>query len=137
MITSGLFDLMKSDAGVLAILATISGKPCIWPVKLPEASPVPAIAYTQISGDGVYSLDGANVLKTGRFQISCYAQGFTDAKKLARAAQKALVGYHGTLDDGTEVDSIRLLLELDGWEEAPQSYHCPFDVEVWYRDTGA
>ncbi len=67
-------------------------------------------------------------------QFSCYGETYEDAKNLARAVKKALLGYQGTLGDGVRIDYCGLALELDGYEEAPAVYNVPLDLEIVFAD---
>lgn len=139
MLYEGIYARLLADAGVVAILGAKASradkKTGIFPVLADKAATLPMIVYLQIAGQPeADSLDGSNAFQSARVQISCFAEGYSPAKRLARAAKLALVGFRGTLSDGTEVDSIRAALELDAWEDGPATYHCPLDVTILFRD---
>jgi hypothetical protein len=146
MLFEGFQQLLKTQSSLKALLGDPTSRADkttgIFPVLAPEGCTMPVIVASQVSGGGTPSMDGANALHTARIQFSCYAsagqnQGFTMAKKLARALRGVLEGWRGTLPDGTEVDSTQLMLELDLFEEAPFEYHTVLHFAFTYRDVGA
>ncbi len=140
MLAEGLYSFLAAAASLTALLGTPSsrtdGTSGIFPVQMPEATVMPAIVITQIAGQGNPVMEGADPLHTARVQFSCYGKSFADAKKLSTTLRRYLEGWQGTLPDKSEVDSVILVLESDGFEVAPFIFHCPIDFEISYRDTG-
>ncbi len=102
---------------------------------MPEQTPLPAVVYSQISGEGNPSLDGANALHQCRMEFACHATKYFQAKKLQQAVRQLFEGYNGELPDGTQVDNMVLVLESDAYEYAPNDYNAPIDFTVVYVDT--
>lgn len=134
MISDAIFGLLKADATVSKLVGPNGKGVNIFPMRLPEAKKQ-GIVYSQISGAGVESLAGSNPLQSGRFEIACYAAEYRDARAMKVAAMAVLIGYQGTTSDGTQIDSIRKVLEVDGYNDGPQLFNCPFDVEIWFSET--
>jgi hypothetical protein len=140
MLQEGINALLASDPGIQALVGTPLSRPDgttgVFPVTLPQGAPLPAIAYLRIAGHEIDTLDGRGELRVSRIQISCFGQTYADVAKTAEAAKDALVGFHGILEEGTEVDYVTMVLENDAYEPVPKIFHSPFDVEVWYRNAG-
>lgn len=96
---------------------------------------MPGIALSQIAGAGIPTMDGPDPLHSARIQVSCYGMTYSDAKQLARAVRNALEGFSGSLPDGTQVGQTILASEMDAFEDAPFSFHCPIDFEFWYSES--
>jgi hypothetical protein len=141
MLEEGLNQLLVTSTAIQAIVGTVATrkdtpKPTtgIFPVQMPESTPLPALVYAQISGEGNPSLDGANALHQCRISFSCYGSVYGDAKRLQRAVRQLLEGFHGVLSDGTPIDNAVLELELDAFEDAPFSFNAPIDFLIVYAD---
>lgn len=147
MLAEGIVALLLADAGVLAIIGTPSarraadaqGRPSsgVFAGQMPEGIALPAIVYLTISDQDLMTLDGPDAFAMARVQFSCYGLKFGDAKHLARAVRQALENFQGTLIEGTQVDSMHRVSELDAFEDAPFGYATHVDFEIAYRDTGA
>jgi hypothetical protein len=136
----GLFAFLGSNAAVTAILGTArkDKQSGIFAVKMTDEADLPAVVVTQIAGTGDNdTLDGAESTVSARYQFSCYGKNYADAKRLARAVKKSLVGYRGTWHEGTEIQVATLVLETDGFEAGPLAYHVPLDLEFVYADVGS
>lgn len=141
MLQKGLIDLLSADAGIQSFIGTPATRKDktlgVFPVQSKQNSDASQIVYSQISGNTVPMLEGAGNLQPCRIQFSCYGQTYEDAKGLARAVKKLLVGMNTTFPDGVRVDYCSLALELDGYEEAPGLYNVPIDLEFLFADTDA
>jgi hypothetical protein len=144
MLEEGLNALLAGASTITAIVgtpATRTDKPKpttgIFPVQMPEGTPLPALVYSQISGEGNPSYDGANSLHQCRISFGCYGSSYGDSKRLQRAVRQLLEGFHATLSDGTPVDNAVLVLELDAFEDAPFSFNAPIDFLLVYADIGS
>jgi hypothetical protein len=82
------------------------------------------------------TMDGPDPFTIGRMQFSCLGKTYADSKRLARAVREAFEAFQGALSDGTEVDSIRRVSEIDVFEDAPFAYMTAVDFEIAYRDVG-
>lgn len=141
MLGEGINQTLLAASPITAIIGTPAtrkdGRSGIWPVQMPEAATYPAIVFSQISGDGNPSYDGANSLHQCRISFGCYGKNYADSKRLQVAVRQLFEGFHGVLPDGTPVDNVILELELDAFEDAPFSYNAPIDFLFVYVDTGA
>jgi hypothetical protein len=146
MLAEGLVALLLADTPTVAILGTPAARGAeepdgvdtsgIFSGQMPEGAALPAIVYFDVHQDSTMTMDGPDTFTIGRMQFSCFGENYADAKHLARAVRRALEAFQGTLADGTEVDSIRRVSELDAFEEGPAAYMTPVDFEIAYRDVG-
>jgi len=103
MIETNLVELLLADATVTSIIADR-----LYPVLLPDESPLPAVTYQVISTTPLYALDGRINLTRYRIQIDVWAAwpNYAQAKTLAEAIRVVLDGYSGPQTDGSRIDSI-------------------------------
>jgi hypothetical protein len=141
MLLEGVYSLLTGSALVTSLVGTPNSRPDgttgIFPVQLPEATPLPSIAIVQIAGLGDVTMDGPSGLRSARVQFSCYGHSYCASKRLAVAVRAVLEGMHQTLPEGTQVDVALPLLESDTFEEAPFVYHTPLDFQFWFREPAA
>jgi hypothetical protein len=147
MLTDGLYNLLATSPAITVLLGTNAARNTasnsqdassgIFPMSAPEGVISPYIVYSQISGQGVDSFEGANPLNRARMEFSCYATSYEAAKKLARAVKSVLLGLSQTLIDGTGVDDILLASERDLFEDGPFQYRIAVDVSIWFSDLGS
>lgn len=103
MIETNLVELLRADATVTSLVAAR-----IYPVLLPDESPLPAVTYQVIATTPLYALDERINLTRYRIQIDAWAAwpNYAQAKSLAEAIRVVLDGYSGSLPDGSRIDSI-------------------------------
>jgi len=106
----------------------------IFPATMPQNCDLPALVYARVSGREFDTLDGRGELKQTRVQFSAFGEHHAEAEAAAVAAKNAFVGFSGTLPEGTEVDSVILVLDRDNCEQVPRLYEVSFDVEILYRN---
>jgi Protein of unknown function (DUF3168) len=141
MLQEGLYSLLAESDAVTAIVGAPADRKDhtsgIFPVQMPEATPLPALVISQIAGTGIVTMEGPSALRNSRLQFSCYGRSYGESKRLAEAVWSVLEGVEVTLPDGTEVDVATVLLESEGFEEAAFVYHTPLDIEFWFREPAA
>jgi hypothetical protein len=78
---------LAGNAAVAAIVGTR-----IYPLMLPEGTPLPAVTYHRISGVPANSLTGHSGLEAVTVQVDGWARGFAEAKNLAASIRLAMAG---------------------------------------------
>jgi hypothetical protein len=102
---------------------------------LPKAIVLPALVISEIHGGAsVFSMDGPANMLFSRVQFSCFGNTYAQAKTLARAVRLLLEQFTGALPDGTVVDSMYRVAELDAFEDSVSIFHTPVDIEVIYHE---
>jgi hypothetical protein len=136
MLQAGLYSILTADAAIKQLLGSNRQDKTtgVFAISSSKSSDLPQIIFSQISGNTFGQLDGAGNLQICRIQFSCYGETYEDAKNLARAVKKALVGFNGALADGVRIDYCGLALEVDGYEESPALYNVPLDLEFVFAD---
>lgn len=107
-IDAGITNLLATNAGVQANLAT-GGAASIFDGVAPEdVSQYPLLSYQWVGGasDPTFSTSGLN---RGRLQIDCWGLTKQTAVALANAVIAALDGFQGVLSDGTPVANAWLI----------------------------
>jgi hypothetical protein len=135
MLQEGLSSFLEANVAVSTIVSNR-----IYASQIPQlsaASPLPAISYHEVHGDGEFTLDGSDPLQYSRTQMSCYGKTYADAKRVARTLRQELEAFTGTLPDGTEVAMIRRTGEVDLFYDAPFIYCTAVDFKIIYTDSGS
>lgn len=119
MIESSLFNVLSTSAEVTA-LASMR----VYPLVLPENSPLPAITYHVVA-----STNNATMLNRGmqraRVQIDCWGSSYSDAVNL-RAACISALGGHSDSDFQSQ-----LLQMLDFYEREALQYRACAEFNCW------
>jgi hypothetical protein len=140
MLSEGLWGLLSSTDSITALIGTpdtrsdhTSG---IFPVLMPNATPMPALVISQIAGGGDNTMDGASGLRTARIQFTAHGSNYLQSKTLAKAVRDLLDGIKTTCsdDDRTEIDLGEVVVELDAFQVAPFEYQTPLDIQFWFRE---
>jgi len=103
-----LIAFILADTGVQAAV----GNRVYW-VQRPQASEVPAIVLTRISGDRDYHTQGPSGLVSSRVQADVYGKTYAAAKTAGRALIARLSGHKGGMFQGAFVDGERDFYEGD------------------------
>jgi hypothetical protein len=134
MLQEGLKSFLLDNAPVFALVGNR-----VYAAQLPElsaSSPLPAIVYREIHGDGEFTMDGPDQLQYSRMQFSCYGKVYGDAKRVARTLRQELETMTGLLTDGTVIEHMQRESEMDIFEDAPFVYCTAVDFKIAYLDTG-
>lgn len=112
----------------------------VFPARRPQASELPAIVFTRVSGDRHYADEGPVDLVETRIMIECWATTYAAAKHVARAVRARLIDVKETLD-GVEFQASFLEAERDlsegGSGQAEYLYRTTLDFVVWHREATA
>jgi hypothetical protein len=132
-IEEALFDLLRWNAGVLAITSSR-----IYPQIVPQGTVYPAIRYNQISGIREHTTSDTVNMVTSRFQIDCYGTTHSGARTLADAVRALLDNYHGTVGS-VVIQCVHLIDENDFFEETIgvdqlRRYGKTQDYQIWYNE---
>lgn len=120
-IEEALYAYLSSYANLTAIVGTR-----IYPLILPQSPILPAITYSKVSGPRVNSKDGASGLAYPRFQFSCWAKSYGQAKQVAEQIRLAL----DTFPSGRAF----IENEQDIYEPDTGIHHIPIDFIIWHTE---
>jgi hypothetical protein len=137
MLAEGLITLLRADSGVIAANTRADGSiGQIFAGQMPPEALPPVTVYGFAYEENEMTMDGPDAFSKARIELWHQGADYAQAKKLARAVRKCLENFRGTLSDGSEVDSIRRISELDTFQDAPFLYLTSVEYEVSYRDLG-
>ncbi len=109
----------------------------LYPLVLPQGPTYPAVTYARISRKGRRTLGGTVALVNSRFQFSCWAKSYREAKAVAAELESALQSYSGQMGGagGVRVLDGEIDNEQDQYEpeSAPGIYHVPVDVLLMHE----
>jgi hypothetical protein len=91
MIGKSIYDILKSDVTVAAIVGTQ-----IYPMRTPQAVDPPFVVYTTTDNEPTDTKDGSSTLDEIRFDVSMYSDTMTELESLSDAVRRALDRYSGT-----------------------------------------
>ena len=130
-IEPGLFAHLAADAGVASLVGSR-----IYPDRLPEAAPLPAITYQRVSTVAEQGVGGLAGLSSARVQLTAWAEGpgrYAAAKEIAGAVAQSLSGFRGAWGSvpisGINYDGS---YDIDGDPEA-ELVGVGVDVIIWHR----
>lgn len=128
-IEEALFAFLSTNTAIAALVKTR-----IFPLRMPDDQKIwPAIVYFKASGPREVAHDRGSGMGHPRMQISCYADEYLPAKKLALAVVQALNGYSGPIDQiaqgGAWVDN-----EIDFFEKESRLYKTVVDVVFLHQE---
>lgn len=126
-IESALFAFLAADAGVSGLVASR-----IYPVRIPEGVALPALVYHEVSGPRIHSKDGDMSLAHPRFQFTCWADKYSDAKAVIKAVRSALIGYAGPTLEGVTVPQIVIDNEHDLEDSQSLELGVALDAIIWH-----
>lgn len=85
-------ELLRTLLAGSSALTTLVGERLQWGFR-EQATALPAVTLTKISGGPLYADEGEVGLGENRVQIDCWASSFTSATAVARAVKDVLSGY--------------------------------------------
>ena len=135
MLVVGLVALLQQDAGVQAAMgARTDNTTGIFAEQVPEGTPGPVVVYGYSYEKNEMTMDGPEAFTMARIEFSSQGNGYLQAKMLMRAVRKCFENWQGVLSDGSDVDSIHRVDEMDGFEVGPFQYKVSAEFQVAYRD---
>lgn len=99
MIESDLYNHLKNDAGVSALVVTR-----IYPLKAPQDVQTPYLVYNEIIGQQNQCIGGGIYQEDVRFQIDCWSMKYSEIKQLKEAVTSALIGFKSSYNLNTSGD---------------------------------
>jgi hypothetical protein len=102
----------------------------IFPGVAPEGTLSPYVAFFKISGAMSHNLPVAYP----RYQFSCFAKSYTEAKEIAEQVRLAFQRYKGILGGagGVRVKQAVYEGDIDLYEKDTGLHHVPVDVKFLY-----
>jgi len=121
MVQEDIFRLLSEDPGVISLVSDR-----IYPIELPQGSPVPAVVYTATLTP-IRSLDGESGLDNGIVEVRCWAKTYMTAHLIANAVRVAFQ------DSGLGVmtDTMK-----DLQDPATRNYCVVMSMNVWSESNG-
>lgn len=89
----------------------------VYPLYVPQAAALPAVAYQKISSTKFQAQDGNSHLARSRFQFTVEADDYADAKDVATAVKNcwnSFAGFVGTTISGLTIQGTSIENDLDG-----------------------
>ncbi len=138
MIGESLYEHLKDDAGITAIVGTK-----VRPLVASTKDVLPYLTFSQIGGDHVHHMASASGLAGPLFQIDCWETKALLAHTLADAVRESLDGNEhftmGTVNT-TFVSSAMLQGELDNvvtptHGDEPSTYRVTQTWKFWHAET--
>lgn len=113
----------------------------IYPVKLPQASPMPAMTYHVISAPRSYNQDGQTDLTPFLMQLDCWGETYGDAQSVRNAIVTAISGLIDQQIGSPAIlfSAIFIQQERDGYasnldDSDSQLYRKSMDLQVWAQE---
>lgn len=140
MISDGIYRLVSGSVALQELLGLpadrVDKRTGVFFNQAGEEADTPHIVFSEVSPNPTQTMDGAEAAQSARWQFSVYDVTAEGAKRVARTLRLEIEGFRGTLSEGTEVDGVHYVSEIDLFEPAVAMHHIPIDFEFWYRDVG-
>lgn len=121
---------MIPEALYTALYGIVLGR--CYPIKLPERVVLPALTYFQVSGVENNTHDGYDGTSINRWQISCWARTYKEAKELAEQVKQQLRTFSGGIV--YIVEKSMLGNEMDLYEPDTGIYHIPVEFTFLIKE---
>jgi len=110
MMLDGIISLITADTAVTSLLSSAGA---VYKSVLPRGYVLPAIAVHRYGGTKDYEFAGPVGPREDQIQVDCYGADPETAQQVTEAVRTLLVGYTGTLSDGTVVQGCFLERDMD------------------------
>jgi hypothetical protein len=124
-------ELLRARLVASTALAALVGARIQWGLR-EQATALPAITLSKVSGGPLYSDEGEVGLDEHRVQIDCWASTYGDATEVARAVRAQLSGYHVGDFRYISLDASRDMSE-GGANQAEYEYRTSMDFIILHR----
>ncbi len=122
---------LMAASGVTGLISTR-----LYYVRAPQNVTKPYVVFFKVSSPREYSHDGASELARPRFQFSCFATTYYEAKQITEAIRVTIEAFSGIMggDGGVEVGSCFCINESDIYEEDTQLFHVAVDYLIYHKE---
>lgn len=108
-------------------------------MSIPQDVELPAWAYQRVSGPRVNAHDGGAGIASGRMQITCQAESYSECKDLAEAIRRSVIGFRGEMGTSSSGAGVRVFgcqveNEIDGYGMTGGVYTVRMDVVIIYQE---
>lgn len=95
----------------------------VFPMRIPQKQPIPAVVYQVISDNPVNTFDGDRSVDSITLQVSCWASTYAEAQELAAAVRRIISGISAIApvvdsiidDEDPETRNYRVILNFSLW----------------------
>ena len=127
-----LFDYLSTDPGISALV-----NDHVYPVRLPEGAPLPAVSFHRVSAERIYTheiFSETDAWVRARVQVDCWSQDSAEqAMDVGDAVLAALSGYEGDMS-GELIGSSFVVNEFDTYEAPTKIHRRILEFMVAYED---
>lgn len=125
---------MTIEQAIYTYLTAAPRSLTVYPVRLPQDPPLPAVTYTRIATPMIRTIRGGKVFNPV-FQLDCWATTYAGAKGLAASVRDALDGFSGLMGgaNGVQVQAVYVTSEMDDFEAIPGIYRVIVEATIWHE----
>lgn len=127
-IEEAIFTRLTTFAGLVALIASK-----VFPLKAPHDFNAPYVTYQKISGNRFQAHEGNSDLSNPRFQFSCWAVSYKQAKLVANQVVSAMHAFKGVVD-GVDIQMSGVDSEVDTYDEETKLFRVIIDIVLWHRE---
>jgi hypothetical protein len=133
-IEAGVYSFLSTTTGITNLVGTR-----IYPVRAPERLAgelaLPVLVYQKISGPSEHTKDGSAHFAFPRFQFTCWAPKYSDAKAVRTAVQAALEAFtNGASMGGVVVSEIIVMNDNDLHDPVSLDFGAALDATIYHVD---
>lgn len=126
-----LFTYLTGDTNVDALVGD-----GVYPGRVPEGAPLPAISYGRVSAQRDYDYDpfeDTHAFVKARFTFHCWSNKSEEAMDVGEAVLLALSGYNGEVG-GVLVGASFAVLEQDVYDGTSKMFRRSLDFMILYEE---
>jgi hypothetical protein len=127
----GLFELLSTAASLVALQGAR-----VFPVILPEGTPLPATTY-HVVGGGQTPIFGTSGMQRRRVQLDFRGNGYPAANDLRNATIAVLNGFSGPLPNGFLIAECWLIQPIDYFDNDARQFRCSAEFYFDFAIQGA
>lgn len=129
------YTLLMGDTDIINIIG--SGENArLYPIFLPQNITFPALHFSRVNTDRIYSMSGPSCLASALFQIESYSNKTAEeVKNLSEVVRKVLEGFRGVVGN---MNILAIFLEsdtsLNSFTEQTNIFRYTQDFEIHYTE---
>lgn len=139
-IEQGLFQIVAENPAVKkAVGVDANGTTRAYWILAPQGAAIPFLVWSRVGTNDAYTMKGRIGLRSGLFQVVCYASTYLASRAIAATVRRRLQNFQGTLPDAdaTVVQSCMIEKDFDlNYEEGGKGFvfGAYLQFRVWFED---
>lgn len=132
-IEAAVYDILRLNATVSDLISNR-----IYPLIVPQGISMPAVSYSQVSGNKRHTTADTDVMVESRWQFNCYDDDYGICRQLSDAVRDALDNFSDTagsviIQCAHMIGELDQVSEIEGADQL-RRYAKILDFYIWYNE---